>query len=130
MVDGHLRRLGPDRPPFLIQHAYIGAEWGDEAMERRRTFVHPIGTPVALAGLDLATGDPGALAQAYARELGMHFDRSPDVASLRLGPHEVRLLPQGMVPVVHLVGGAAALSAELFGVRFDITPQPGSAPTS
>ena len=122
--------LGPDRPPFLIQHAYIGAEWGDEARERRRTFVHPVGTPVALTGLDLATADPASLAQAYARELGMHFDQGADVASLRVGPHEVRLLPQEMVPVVHLVGGAAAVSAELIGVRFEITPQPGSAPTS
>ena len=35
--------LGPDRPPFLIRHAYTGAEWGEEALERRRTFVHPSG---------------------------------------------------------------------------------------
>ena len=52
--------LGPDRPPFLIRHAYTGAEWGDEALERRRAFVHPIGTPVALAGLGLATADPAS----------------------------------------------------------------------
>lgn len=123
-------QLGPDRPPFLIRHAYTGAEWGDEAMERRRTFVHPLGTPVALTGLDLATGDPGALAWTYVRELGMHFEQGPDVASLSLGPHEVRLLPHGMVPVVHLVGGAAAVAAELIGVRFEITAQAGAAPTS
>jgi hypothetical protein len=122
--------LGPERPPFLIQHAYRGAEWGDEAMQRRRTFVHPVGTPVVLAGLDIPTGDPAALAETYARDLGMSFASGSDLATLGIGPHEVRLLPQRMVPVVHLVGGASAVSAELVQVRFEVTPPPGRASTS
>ncbi len=65
--------LGRDRPPFLIRHAYTGAEWSEEALVRRRTFVHPVGTSVGLAGLDLATRDPTSLAEAYARELGLGF---------------------------------------------------------
>ncbi len=123
--------LGPDRPPFLIRHAYSGAEWGDQAMERRRAFVHPLGTPVALAGLDLATGDPPRLADAYARQLGMQFVSGPDGASLGIGPHRVRLLAAdgaGAAAVVHLTGGTAAASADLFGLRFELTQQPG--PTS
>ncbi|HKO33445.1 MAG TPA: VOC family protein [Candidatus Limnocylindria bacterium] len=122
--------LGPERPPFLIQHAYAGAEWGDEALERRRRFVHPVGTPVVLAGLDIPTGDPASLAETYARDLGLSFASGPDPATLEIGPHEVRLLPHGTVPVVHLVGGAVAVSAELIRVRFELTPPPGSAPTS
>ena len=90
--------LGPDRPPFLIRHAYTGAEWGDEALERRRAFVHPIGTPVALAGLGLATGDAAGLAQTYERELGMSFVAGPDGVTLGIGPHRVRLLPRRGAP--------------------------------
>jgi catechol 2,3-dioxygenase-like lactoylglutathione lyase family enzyme len=115
--------LGPDRPPFLIRHAYTGAEWGDEALQRRRAFVHPIGTPVALAGLGLATGNAAGLAQTYERELGMSFVSGPNGVALGIGPHRVRLLPRGAPHVVHLTGPVAA-SADLFGMRFEFGAQP------
>jgi glyoxalase-like protein len=116
--------LGPDRPPFLIQHAYTGAEWGDEAMERRRTFVHPVGTPVVLAGLDIAIVDPSSLAEAYARELGLHIAPDTDGACLDIGAHRVRLVAaERASAVVHLRGGIAA-SVGLFGMRFELGGQP------
>jgi len=118
------RELGPDLPPFLIRHAYAGAEWSDEALERRRAFVHPAGTPISLSGLDLASRDPAAVVEAYARELGIRFLPEPDALGLRIGPHRVRVLAAGARPVVHLTGGLTAAWADLFGMRFVLTGQP------
>ena len=44
--------------PFLIEHAHAGAEWGPQALAERAGFVHPIGSPVRLARVDLAVADP------------------------------------------------------------------------
>jgi HPt (histidine-containing phosphotransfer) domain-containing protein len=35
--------LGPERPPFLIEHETAGAEWDDEARAARAAFRHPGG---------------------------------------------------------------------------------------
>jgi len=116
--------LGLDRPPFLIRHAYTGAEWGEEAMERRRRFVHPLGTPVGLAGLDIAIDEQPSLADAYASELGLRFAPDPGGGSLDIGAHRVRLLAADRASaVIHLRGGAGA-SVDLFGVRFELNGQP------
>jgi len=117
--------LGPDRPPFLIRHAYRGIEWGEQAMERRRTFTHRIGTPVSLIALDLAAGDPPAVAATYARELGVRFEPETNGIGTEIGRHHVSLMPGGesQAPaVVHLRGGLSATTVELFGVRFAMTP--------
>ena len=61
------RPLAVDGPPFLIQHAYVGAEWGPQALEDRARFEHPIGSPVRLHGLDIASADPASTGAATAR---------------------------------------------------------------
>lgn len=117
--------LGPDRPPFLIRHAYDGPEWGEAAMAGRREFVHPAGTPVSLAGLDLAVGDPFRPARDYARALGVEFDPADEGATAFIGPHRLRLLPRAAMPaaaVVWLSGGTASATADLFGIRFELSP--------
>ena len=45
--------LGPERPPFLIEHEAAGAEWGDEARATRAAFRHPGGGRVRLTALEL-----------------------------------------------------------------------------
>lgn len=118
--------LGPQRPPFLARHRYAGAEWGREAMEARRTFVHPIGSPVVLHRLDIATPDPPGLAADYFTMLGLEFWSVADLAVCTIGPHTLRLVPtrEMPVPAVAVVGAAVSepSSVEAFGMRFDIEP--------
>ena len=118
--------LGPDRPPFLIRHDYRGAEWGTEALDARRAFVHPLGTPVRLNGLELAADDPSNLAATYAREVGVGFDPEAAGHAATIGPHRVVLRPVPAMPaataVVRLSGGGNPLVADLFGIRFELTP--------
>jgi Glyoxalase-like domain len=117
--------LGPGRPPFLIRHDYRGAEWGKEALARRRAFIHPLGTPVRLTGLDLATDDLATVAATYAREVGVGFVRGVAGATATVGPHRLALRPVIAMPaaaVVRLRGGSAGVEADLFGIRFELTP--------
>ena len=69
-----------DGVPFLIRHANTGAEWGPAALAERQAHVHPIGSSVVLARLDIATSDPQDLAARYARELGLEFWAVVDLA--------------------------------------------------
>jgi Glyoxalase-like domain len=118
--------LGPDRPPFLIRHRYTGAEWGEEAVAARRHEVHPIGSPVRLVRLDIATPDPPGLAAAYAATLGVEFWAVADLAVCTLGPHVIRLVPSREMPVPAVVvlgaGVTEPRSHEAFGIRFDLEP--------
>jgi hypothetical protein len=80
----------PDEPlsptvPFLIEHLYAGAEWGPQALADRATFVHPVGSPVSMAALEIA-GLPGA-AQALAG-LGIRVDGD----TAEIGSHRIRLV--------------------------------------
>lgn len=119
-------RLGPNRPPFLIRHALAGAEWGADALAARRGFRHPIGSPVALHRLDIATEDPPALAAEYFAQLGLEFWAVADLAVCSIGPHTIRLLPPHDMPV----GAAIVLGAQVdvprtvdaLGVRFLVEP--------
>ncbi len=62
--------LGPCEPPFLIEHAYEGAEWDDAARAARAAFEHPSGGHVRLTQLELQCAEPRALAAACARTVG------------------------------------------------------------
>lgn len=117
-------RVGPDGPPFLIQHAYSGAEWGPGALAERRAFVHPLGSPAILARLDIATDDPPSLAADYAAELGLEFWAVSDLAVCTVGRHVIRLQPRGRMPVPAVITLGAEVdvpaAVELLGVRFDV----------
>ncbi|HET6380312.1 MAG TPA: VOC family protein [candidate division Zixibacteria bacterium] len=121
-----LERLGPDRPPFLIRHAYAGAEWGAEALAERRAFRHPLGSPVSLVRLDIATPDPPALAADYHAALGLEFWAVADLAVCTVGPHTIRLRPTAEMqfPAAVLLGAQLPepRSVELLGLRFGFEP--------
>ncbi len=57
--------VGPGEPPFLIEHEYAGAEWGDAARAARSAFDHPLAGRVRLTQLVVPCPDPEALADEY-----------------------------------------------------------------
>ncbi len=113
-------------PPFLIRHAYAGAEWSPSAIEERRAFRHPIGSPVKLQRLDIATPDPPLLAADYFTQLGVEFWAVADLAVTTIGPHTIRLIPTNEMPVgAEVVLGASVetpRSVDALGVRFLVEP--------
>jgi catechol 2,3-dioxygenase-like lactoylglutathione lyase family enzyme len=118
--------LGPDRPPFLIRHAQLGAEWSAEAVAARRAFSHPIGSPVLLVRLDIAAEQPSALAAEHASELGLEFRAVVDLAVASVGPHTIRLLPPHDMPAAAAIVLSAAVemprTVDALGVRFLVEP--------
>lgn len=57
------RELGPERPPFLIEHDPAAAEWSPDERAMRATEVHPLGAPIRLEMLELGIADaPGMIA--------------------------------------------------------------------
>jgi hypothetical protein len=116
--------LGPDASPFLIEHALVGAEWGAEARAARATFRHPIGSPVILARIDIATPDPLGTAAGFHEQLGIDVWAVADLAVADVGPHVIRLVPSREMPVPAVVTVGAEVEAprtlELLGVRFDV----------
>jgi hypothetical protein len=117
--------LGPTEP-FLIQHAFAGAEWGPEAMAERSRLIHPLGSPVLLARLDLAASDPPALAADLHREVGIDFWAVADLAVADVGAHVIRLVPRREMPVPAVVILGADVptprTAEILGLRIGIEP--------
>lgn len=116
--------LAPDGTPFLIQHALAGREWAPEALAARAEFRHPIGSPVALARLDIATDDPPGAASAIHEQLGIDFWAVADLAVADVGRHVLRLVPTREMPTSAVVTLAADLDAPVtvtaLGLRFDV----------
>ena len=115
--------LGPDRPPFLIEHEPAGAEWGEGARAARAAFRHQGGGRVRLRTLELAVRDPDAVAADFGALLGLAFSGGRRV---RVGEQVVlrRAATQGEPPTVLLVteAGTAPLDAVRLGVRWVIEP--------
>jgi hypothetical protein len=128
------RSLAPSAPPFLIQHAYAGAEWGPAAMEERKAFAHPIGSPVILARLDVATSDPPSAAALLHEDVGLDLWTVADLAVADIGPHVLRLVPvrEMAVPAVVTLGAHVETprTADLLGLRFDVERVEIPVPTS
>lgn len=116
--------LGLQSPPFLIQHEPTGAEWGPAALAARRGFTHPIGSPVILARLDIATPDPLSLAARYLRDLGIEFWAVSDLAVAEVGRHVIRLVPSREMDMPAVVTLGAEIpqprSVDLLGLRIDL----------
>lgn len=93
--------LGPHRPPFLIKHAAAGAEWGPDALAARRAFMHPIGSPLTLLGIQLAVADPVGLAAACLDQVGLEFQSIGPAAVAAVGRQTIRLVG-GPAPEVAL----------------------------
>ena len=118
--------LGLDSVPFLIRHAYTGSEWGPAAVAERRSYVHPIGSPVVLARVDVATPDPQDLAARYLRELGLEFWAVLDLAVCNVGRHVIRLVPnREMESPAAVTLGAQVETPRWFqapGLRIEVEP--------
>jgi hypothetical protein len=118
--------LGTDRPPFLIKHLQAGAEWGAEALAARRAFVHPLGSPIRLVGLEIALPDPVSLAAECFQLLGVEFQAVGPVAVCTLGAQVVRLVQgAGVEPAATVMlraEVAAPRAVTLHGFRLIIEP--------
>jgi catechol 2,3-dioxygenase-like lactoylglutathione lyase family enzyme len=114
-------KLGPERPPFLIEHEAAGAEWGEEARATRAAFRHPGGGRVRLTALELPVADVLGVAREYRSVLGIAFDEGGRVA---IGAQSVVLRAGAGASVVELAGdhGATPLDVERFGVRWRRVP--------
>jgi hypothetical protein len=110
--------IGPDRPPFLIEHEPAGAEWGPEARAARATFWHPAGGTVRLTGLTIPARDPAGTAARYRAEVGI--DVGAD-ATAHVGGQRVHIATpeEWPVPIVDLAcEGGAPRDLVRFGVRW------------
>ena len=65
--------LGPDQPPFLIEHEMTGPEWGPEAIAARREFRHPGLGKVRIARLVLPVADPAGYSGRCEEAVGIRF---------------------------------------------------------
>jgi catechol 2,3-dioxygenase-like lactoylglutathione lyase family enzyme len=109
--------LGPDQPPFLIEHDAAGAEWDEEARRARALFRHPVGGRVRLVGLRLAVASTNDTAAAFRTTLGL----SDAGGSIRVGGQRIVLVDGASEPAtVELQAdpGTPPLDADLFGIRW------------
>jgi hypothetical protein len=122
----------PDRPlavdgvPFLIQHAYVGAEWGPQALAERARFRHPIGSPVRLHGLDVAAAGPASMGATLHGELQLDVWALGELAVTDVGPHVLRIVPPGDLTVPAAVNLGAEIASprtvDVLGLRFVVEP--------
>lgn len=116
--------LSPTAAPFLIEHAYVGAEWGADALADRARFAHPLGSPVLLARLDIAASEPASVAADLHEALELDFWAVADLAVADVGPHVLRVVPRRemAVPAVVTLGAEidAPRTVDLLGIRFDL----------
>jgi hypothetical protein len=122
--------VGPELPPFLIEHDTSAAEWTQAERAARATERHPIGGPVRLRELELGVADVDLVAAAYRREVGLDLERSVAggaAARARTGRQLVvlRARDAGAAPRATIrltIPGARLSSAHLLGCRFEIAP--------
>lgn len=128
------RRLGPDEPPFLIEHDIDAAEWGPADRAARAAEALPLGGPVRLAVLELPVDDVPRTSLRFTRSLGLRF--RPSLAGLGcrdtdIGGQTVRLRPRRGGPaltVIHLAAPVPELrDVQLLGCRWVLRPEAGPA---
>lgn len=126
------RELGPERPPFLIEHDATAAEWTPDDRGARAAEAHPIGAAVRLTTLELPISDmPGTIAGLmrtvrigpFRPSLAGGGTRDAVVGgqTLRLRPHRATMSARATpVTTVHLRTAAPAEPRDvtLLGCRF------------
>ena len=121
--------LGPGEPPFIVQHEPTGAEWGDAARAARAGFVHPLGGPARVVGIELPVPDVVAVSAAYEATLGLRVDSAS--ATAHVGDQSIRLMRGRplidpavvVIEVLDAAGGVGAnrrRDADAVGVRWRI----------
>lgn len=124
------RRLGPQDPPFLIEHDETSAEWTPADRAACATQRHPIGGPVRLETLELPVNDVNVSIQRFARSVGLRFRPSLAGGGARdavAGRQMVRLRPRrggSAAATIHVAvdAGVQPRSAELLGCRWVLRP--------
>jgi len=116
-------RVGRDGLPFLIEHAYAGAEWGAGARLARRRARQPLGGHVEIVGLELAVADPAAAAKRYRAGLGLAIRQgSGGAVRVAIGSQGIVFVPDsGDVPpsaIVIAATGGEPRSLDVLGCRF------------
>jgi hypothetical protein len=122
-------RLGPDEPPFLIEHDATAAEWTPDDRAARAAAGHPIGGPVRLRVLDLPVPAASVAARTMALLRACDLRFRPSLAGrgardASVGPAQllrIRPAPAGSPPVLHLsVPGAAGRTVDALGLRVTV----------
>jgi hypothetical protein len=115
--------LGPDRPPFLIEHDPTAAEWTSADRAGRAS------GPARLTLLELSVDDLGRTGQALLRTLGLRFRPSLAGGGARdteVGAQVVRLRPRRPTEVAPRAGlrirhrGQGAIAFDAFGCRWAV----------
>jgi Glyoxalase-like domain len=113
-------RLGPDQPPFLIEHEMAGAEWGPDALAARRAFAHPRLGRARLGRLILPLADPIAFVDRCEDVVGITFRAGLSGWTAYIGFDAVHLHPTSSgLPEVQLdtpAPDAATRSFVLHGI--------------
>ena len=122
-------RLGPDEPPFLIEHDLAGAEWTTADRAERSTGAERLGGPIDLDTLELPVDDPNPASQRLLRAVGLRFRPSLAGGGARdanVGRQIVRLRPRrgdAVAPTIRVRAGSAdERTIELFGCRWVVVP--------
>jgi hypothetical protein len=118
--------LGPEQPPFLIEHEMAGPEWGPEALAARRAFRHPRLGTARIGRLVLPVTDPAAYAVRCEDAVGIRFraDLSGWTAFFGFDSVHLHATASGL-PVVQLETvslDAERRSVPRFGVDWFISP--------
>ncbi len=118
--------LGPEEPPFLIEHEMAGAEWGPEAVAARRAFRHPGLGKARLGRLVLPVADPAAYSSRCESAIGVRFRADVSGWTGFLGFDTVHLHPTATgVPMIQLDAlgsGAKRQSLVRHGVDWFVNP--------
>jgi hypothetical protein len=122
-------RLGPDEPPFLIEHDVTAAEWTPADRDARAAEAERLGGSLALDVLELPADDPNAFSQRLLRAVGLRFRPSLAGGGARdasIGGQLVRIRPRRggtAMPTIRLLGPVAEeRSVDLVGCRWVIVP--------
>jgi hypothetical protein len=118
--------LAADGPPFLIEHVAVGAEWSPEAVATRAGIEHPVGGPVHLVRVDIATADPSHAASTWQRETGLDARTAADLGVVETGGHLVRFRPRREMALGAIVAIGAAVTEprtiDAIGIRWAVLP--------
>lgn len=120
--------LGPEAPPFLIEHDTSAAEWTAEDRASRALEVQPLGRHVRLAAVEIEVPAVAALGYAYVRDLELPFRPSLAGGGARdasVGRQTIRLRPPGRAAgtapgvAIRIQGdGIGSRQADLLGCRW------------
>jgi len=122
-------RLGPDEPPFLIEHSPTSAEWTPTDRGNRSAQRHPIGGPVRLEALELPVDAISGTILRLLRSTGLRFRPSLSGGGSRdanVGGQIVRIRPRRGESGSAVVRLTAPIpeprTAELLGCRWVVRP--------